>query len=151
LHRLIAEMPTEGSVKLLTDQPFAKLVELLSRAKVFLRTLHHEPFGISIVEAMAAGCVPVVPRNGGPWCDILDQSQGKYGYSYQTIEEAASLVSMLLENEELRKEVSNRARLRAMDFDSAIFERKILKVVEETYLSKFRSHTPRTTAPACAH
>ncbi len=147
LKKTIENQRVQDRVELLINQPSEKLSETYISAKAFLQTQPTEAFGISIVESMASGCVPVVPTNGGPWFDILDQSQGKYGYSYQTIEEAASLVSMLLANEKLRKEVSNRARLRAMDFDSAIFERKILKVVEKTYLSKFRTLNPKTTEP----
>lgn len=132
LHRQISELSLEDRVKLLTNQPFSKLFELLSMAKVFLRTLHNEPFGISIVEAMAAGCVPVVPRDGGPWFDILDGEQGKYGYSYATIDEAAISIRTLLTNERLRTEISNRAQKRAMDFDSSFFEKKIQEIVRKT-------------------
>jgi glycosyltransferase involved in cell wall biosynthesis len=141
LRRLTAELIVNDRVELLTNQPFPRLVELLSEAKVFLRTLHHEPFGISVVEAMAAGCVPVVPRNGGPWCDILGEKQGKYGYSYRTIDEAAYFIRMLLENEHLRAEISERAQKRATDFDSAVFARQIQDVVRMAYASKMKNNS----------
>ncbi len=31
----------------------------------------HEPFGIVVAEAMAAGAVPIVHKSGGPWIGIL--------------------------------------------------------------------------------
>lgn len=136
LNRLIAELSVEDRVELLTNQPFSKLVEFLSRGKVFLRTLNHEPFGIAVVEAMAAGCVPVVPRDGGPWYDILGQEQGKYGYSYATIEEAAHYTEMLLANEPLRMEISKRAQKRAPDFDRALFEKRIQDLVGNVLATK---------------
>lgn len=136
LRRTISHSSIDNRVTLLVNQPFQKYVELLSDAKIFLRTLKNEPFGMSVVEAMAAGCVPVVPRDGGPWFDILDQKQGEYGYSYRSVEEAANLIRMLLENDDLREEVSARAAKRAMAFDSSVFERKILRVVEEVYSRK---------------
>jgi hypothetical protein len=40
---------------------------------------------MSVVEGMAAGCVPVVSRCGGPWFDILDCKQGVYGFSYRSV------------------------------------------------------------------
>ena len=138
LQRSITTLSLEHRVTLLTNQPFSKLFELLSIAKVFLRTLHNEPFGISIVEAMAAGCVPVVPRDGGPWLDILDSSQGKYGYSYDTLEEAADCIRILLENEQLRNEVSKRAQKRAENFESSFFEKKIQKVVRAAIRAKLK-------------
>jgi glycosyltransferase involved in cell wall biosynthesis len=105
-------------------------------AKVFLRTLHNEPFGISIVEAMAAGCVPVVPRDGGPWLDILEQHQGKYGFSYATLEEAADHIRTLLQNEQLRTEISKRAQERAMNFESSLFEERFQEIVQKVLKAK---------------
>jgi glycosyltransferase involved in cell wall biosynthesis len=86
---------------------------------------------------MAAGCVPVVPRNGGPWFDTLDQKQGEYGYSYGSVREAAEIIDMLMKNEDLRQEVSARASRRAAVFDVSVFERKILNAVEKVYSRKF--------------
>jgi alpha-1,2-mannosyltransferase len=123
-------------IDIVTNSPLSVLLQGLSEAKVYLHTQFSEAFGMSVVEAMAAGCVPIVPRNGGPWFDILDQKQGKYGYSYRTVEEAAKLTSMLLENNDLREKVSTRARQRALDFDGSIFEKNIIKVVEAVYSRK---------------
>ena len=44
---------------------FDKLLSLISGAKVYLHPLPGEPFGISTVEAMSAGLIPVVPSIGG--------------------------------------------------------------------------------------
>jgi len=104
---------------------------LLSAAKVFLRTLHNEPFGMSVVEAMAAGCVPVVPKSGGPWFDILDQEQGRYGYAYSSLREAAEKIQLLMNNEQLRVQISQRAFERAKCFDRSFFERKIVDVIQK--------------------
>ena len=38
---------------------------ILTTSKVFLHTADAEPFGISTVEAIAAGCIPIVRNNGG--------------------------------------------------------------------------------------
>jgi alpha-1,2-mannosyltransferase len=127
----------EKRVELLVNQSSQVLTRVLASAKVFLQTQPMESFGISVVEAMAAGCVPIVPRDGGPWFDILQEKEGVYGFSYRSISEAAQKISMILENDELRTEVSGRARRRAMDFDSSVFERKILDVVSKVYSRKF--------------
>ena len=54
-----------GNVQILANLPIADLKQLLWKSKVFLHTAESEPFGLSIVEAMAAGCVPVIRRCGG--------------------------------------------------------------------------------------
>lgn len=47
------------------DASFSEMVECLQRAKYFLHTLINEPFGLTAVQAMAAGCIPVVHDSGG--------------------------------------------------------------------------------------
>lgn len=44
---------------------FNKLFGLMQRSKVYLHPLVGEPFGISTVEAMSSGLIPVVPALGG--------------------------------------------------------------------------------------
>jgi len=137
LRNAIRDLGVEDRVKLLVNQPFRKLVDVLASAKVFLHTQPMEAFGIAVVEAMAAGCVPVVPRDGGPWFDILGQKQGFFGFSYGNVGEAAGLVERLLGDEDLRGAVSARARERAMVFDCPVFEEAMLRVAEKAFSSKF--------------
>ena len=105
----------------------------LSTAKIFLHTQTTEAFGMSIVESMAAGCIPIVPRTGGPWIDILDCQDGQYGFSYRSSAEAAAKIRMLFEDESLRIKVSERAIHRSMIYDSSVFENKFLKIVEAIF------------------
>jgi glycosyltransferase involved in cell wall biosynthesis len=133
----VERLRVQDRVHIFKNKPHSFTLAALSTAKVFLHTQSTEAFGISIVESMAAGCVPIVPRTGGPWLDILDQKQGEYGYSYGSVQEAAEIIKMLVKNEDLRKEVSARARERALVFDSSVFEREILSVVEKTCSWKF--------------
>jgi glycosyltransferase involved in cell wall biosynthesis len=138
LRREIKDLGVKNRVRILINQPFHSLVNVLASSKVFLNTQFMEGFGIAVVEAMAAGCVPIVPRDGGPWFDILEQRQGDYGFSYESVGEAAQLIERIIVDEELRKSVSTRACERAMIFDTSIFERKILSVIESACLSKFK-------------
>jgi glycosyltransferase involved in cell wall biosynthesis len=52
-------------VKFQVNVSFDKLLSLISGAKVYFHPLPGEPFGISTVEAMSAGLIPVVPSIGG--------------------------------------------------------------------------------------
>jgi glycosyltransferase involved in cell wall biosynthesis len=83
---------------------------------------------MSIVESMAAGCIPIVPRTGGPWIDILDCQEGQYGFSYRSSAEAAAKIKLLLDDESLRSKVSVRAIER-----SVAFEKKLLSIVEAVF------------------
>jgi glycosyltransferase involved in cell wall biosynthesis len=44
---------------------FSRLLNLMRESKVYFHSLLGEPFGISTVEAMSAGLIPVVPNIGG--------------------------------------------------------------------------------------
>lgn len=126
----IKMMKLEGKVSLLINKPFKSLIEALYKAKVLLHAQTSEAFGMVVVEAMAAGCIPVVPLSGGPWIDILGCSQGLYGFSYRSVGEAAEIIKKILRDENLRCEVAARARARALNFDKSVFERKVLEVVK---------------------
>lgn len=127
----ISRLGLQDRVSILVNESASELPEVLSRAKVLLHTQSSEAFGIAVVEAMAAGCVPVVPCGGGPWIDILDQMQGVYGFAYHSIDEAVNIIKTLLNDEVLRRDVANRARVRALHFDKSIFEEKILDLVKK--------------------
>lgn len=53
------------NVHLFPDLDYTKMVELLNASRYFLHTLVNEPFGITAVEAIAAGCIPIVHDSGG--------------------------------------------------------------------------------------
>jgi glycosyltransferase involved in cell wall biosynthesis len=53
------------NVTLHPNTTHAQVIELLGRSKFFLHVLADEPFGITAVEAIAAGCIPLVHDSGG--------------------------------------------------------------------------------------
>ena len=53
-------------VKILVNVKRSILRKMLLNSKVYLHSAVDEPFGISIVEAMSSGCIPVVHDSGGP-------------------------------------------------------------------------------------
>ena len=73
---------------------------------------------------MAASCVPVVPRDGGPWFDVLDGKQGEFSFSYGSLGEAAHIIEALLEDEDVRMRVSYSASERANVFSSLSLKEK---------------------------
>jgi glycosyltransferase involved in cell wall biosynthesis len=126
----IERLQVRDRVHIFKNKPYNFTLKVLSTAKVFLHTQSTEAFGMSVVESMAAGCVPVVPRAGGPWLEILDRQEGLYGFSYKSPREAADKIGLLINDESLRRGISARAAERAMIFDSSAFEKKFLNVVE---------------------
>jgi glycosyltransferase involved in cell wall biosynthesis len=62
------------NVELLGYLPQAELDGLCARAAVYVQASRHEGFGCALAEAMAAGCFPIVSRQGA-----LPEIVGKYG------------------------------------------------------------------------
>jgi len=84
--RLIKELKVSEKVKILTNVKRDNLREILSNSKVYLHPTVNEHFGISIVEAMSSGCLPVVHDSGGPKEFVTQDLR------YKSIEEAAEKV-----------------------------------------------------------
>lgn len=130
LCKLIDKFGLKRKIKLLTNVPRSTLLNTLSTSKVYLHVMPQEHFGISVIEAIANGCVPVVHRSGGPWFDILNQKQGKYGYAYDSPLEAAKYIETIISNEAIRKRLSSLALKRSATYDKTTFHRRVAKIVE---------------------
>lgn len=107
--------------------PLRKVKDLLARAKVYVHSALNEHFGISIVEAMSAGCVPVVHDSGGPR-EIVSEN---VGFRWGDVEQAKTQISKLIENEDLRARLSAAASTRAWDFRPERFENGLLSALGE--------------------
>lgn len=110
-----------------------ELYKLLGKARIYLHTAHHEQFGIAVVEGMAAGCIPVVHRSGGPYHDIIREE--RYGFSYEGIGEAITIIENLLEDN-YYGELSAEVRERALTFDESHFSRRIRAIINALLSSK---------------
>jgi glycosyltransferase involved in cell wall biosynthesis len=65
LKNLVRHYGLENFVRFEINVRFDRLLDLMRRSKVYVHPLPGEPFGISTVEAMSAGIIPVVPDIGG--------------------------------------------------------------------------------------
>lgn len=87
------------------------------------RPIFLEHFGISTVEAMAAGCVPVVIKKGGQR-EIVEH--GVSGFLWETLEELRSYTRLLMNDYRLREHMAEAARARAQIFSREAFVRNFL-------------------------
>jgi glycosyltransferase involved in cell wall biosynthesis len=65
LSDLVRHYGLEDFVRFEINVTFDRLLDLIRRSKVYVHPLPGEPFGISTVEGMSAGIIPVVPDIGG--------------------------------------------------------------------------------------
>jgi len=128
LRQLIRELRLKDRVELLVNAERNAVLDKLLQAKALVHPVPHEPFGIAVVEAMAAGCIPIVRRgSNGPWMEITQK--GKYGLGFSSIRELVSALERAIKcYDSFKIEVITS---KALEFDETVFRGKFLKVFEE--------------------
>lgn len=117
------------NVRLIFNPSKMRLIELLRKARLYLHTMFNEHFGIAVVEAMAAGLVPVVHRSGGPWVDLLERRDGMYGFSYISTEEAGEIIRQVIDDIPLLSSISERCRRKSLQFSFKVFRERVRRIV----------------------
>lgn len=119
------------NVTLRPDAPLSEMLAIYRKAKVYLHAMVGEHFGLSVVEAMASGLVPIVHKSGGPYMDILNGKQGVYGFYYEDADEAASHVNFLIENEKEAGEIREKAIERSLRFNKRAFKSSFVEAIKD--------------------
>jgi glycosyltransferase involved in cell wall biosynthesis len=125
LQNLIKQLNLERRVSIKPNASFDVVKKILSSAKVYVHAKHFEHFGISVVEAMASGCVPIVHRSGGPYLDIIEND--KYGFSYATISELSQKIDSLMSSD--TSALEERCVCRSKHFSEDKFRERIVEVI----------------------
>jgi glycosyltransferase involved in cell wall biosynthesis len=135
LRRVIVSLGLEHDVELLVNAKREVLINRLLQAKAFIHPTPHEPFGIAVVEGMAAGAIPIV-RIGinGPWLEITQR--GRYGIGFNNVKELADAISAVLLSYESFdiKSIINRA----LQFDEERFRERFLSILRN-FISRIPS------------
>jgi len=121
---LIRRIGIQDRVKIIVGLSSEERASLLRRAKVFLHC-SIEGFGKAVAEAMAAGCVPVVPKAGGQ----SEYSPKEFQYSsfdemLQKTEEAFNAPSTL----------SHDVSEKVMEFDLPRYKSRFINLLKEEQL-----------------
>lgn len=123
-------------VKFYPNLDFDSLVKLYGESSIYwhaagfgeIDPTKMEHFGISTVEAMAAGCVPVVTDKGGQK-EIVESK--KNGYLWNTLEELKKYTISLIKNQKLMSHLSKNALLASQKFAKKEFEKEIIKLIQK--------------------
>ena len=85
-----------------------------------------EHFGMATVEAMAAGCVPIVINKGGQ-TEIVQH--GVNGFLWNTLEELKEYTRLIARDERLRSQMSDAARARSRHFSREEYVKQFSKIL----------------------
>lgn len=113
-------------VEFLPNCSFAVLQQMYEQASIYWHAAGFgeekpelmEHFGITTIEAMAAGCIPIVYKEGGP-AEVIED--GVNGYLWGTYEELMDKTLMCLNDRELENTLKHAATARSKMFSKEIF------------------------------
>ena len=133
---VLAPIPyTDLLKKLASERPWMELVgpvygkdkeRFMLSATYALHAERDEAFGIAIAEYVKAGCIPIVPDEGGPK-EIVDDK----ALEFRTVDEAANTLARLVEDAAFREERRKHCQGRAAQFTCAAYESRQQAVVDE--------------------
>jgi glycosyltransferase involved in cell wall biosynthesis len=131
LNNLIAKYDLKDNIKIKPDVAFEELQEIVQRSSIYIHPTPYEPFGISIVEAMSAGLVPIIPNRGG------DAEFVPSNYQYQSIEGATEFIAKIIKNrsendDKERENIGNSTN----NFSKQKYKENLRKVIESLLVNK---------------
>lgn len=84
----------------------AKLSELRARHNIFISSSKNEPFGLSILEALATGLCVIIPRDGAYWDNTLIDGHNCLKYQANSVESLENIINMLSKNMNLARSIA---------------------------------------------
>ncbi|MCJ7829508.1 glycosyltransferase, partial [Patescibacteria group bacterium] len=134
----LRKMATGYPIEIITNPRFNDLKRFYGQAKIFWTAAGYgfdeekqpekvEHFGITTVEAMAAGCVPIVINKGGQKEIVED---GKNGLLWEKETELIAKTLRLMESQEEWQELSKKAQKKSQDFSEKIFFHRIREIIK---------------------
>jgi glycosyltransferase involved in cell wall biosynthesis len=120
------------NVTLKFNIPRNELREILSKAKYYLHPPFPEHFGIAVVEAMSAGCIPIVYRDGGVWYDIVSKVSGSLGYN--TIDEVVKIIKGLDNDKDTYIKLKEKSVEISKSFSYSNFKNKLLECINDVLI-----------------
>lgn len=103
--------------------------EFLHAAHLYIHPATYEPFGLVLIEAMAAG-LPCVCLDGRGNRDVIEHDKNGYIYKEQDAEKFAKTIAALLQNPNKKQEMSNYAINYAANFDMPLYINRLLELYQ---------------------
>ncbi len=132
------EKTLEGyPIKIIKSPSFKEIMKLVGESKIFWSAAGYgvdedkhpskvEHFGISVVEAMSAKCVPVIYKAGG-YKEIIENS--KNGFLWNDTAEFINKTINLIEDKRELAEVATKASLDSQKYSYENFEKNLLTFI----------------------
>lgn len=107
--------------------------EYLWQSDIYIHSAYYEPFGLVLIEAMAAG-VPVITLDGKGNRDLIEEGKNGYMIFEQNAEKFAEKIINLFKDNDKYKEISEYCKEYAKQYDVKLYVDRLL----ELYHSKLK-------------
>lgn len=104
--------------------------ELLWQSDLYVHSALTEGFGLTLIEAMAAG-LPVITLNGGGNRDLIEEGKNGFLIEEENVEHFTEKILELVKNPALYKEMSQYAQSFAQKFDIVTYVDNLLKLYKK--------------------
>lgn len=126
------------NIEIVESPNFSDLKQLYATSKIFWSAAGYgedeninpdrfEHFGMTQVEAMASGCVPIVYEGGGHKEVVVNN---KNGFLWKSIEELIETTQRLIDDKKTWKRLSNDALKESKKYSDKSFELKVLELTK---------------------
>lgn len=124
-------------VELVENPDFLSLSDLYAKAKIFLSAAGFgsdentspevmEHFGITVVEAMASGCIPVA-YNGGGHKEIVDE---QCGFLWDNEDQLMKILLKIAKSENINAFLAEKSQEKAKNYDVSVFQKNLLVLLK---------------------
>jgi glycosyltransferase involved in cell wall biosynthesis len=121
-------------IKLIKNPSDKEIIDIYNSSRCFANFNPLEPFGMTVVESMAAGTPPIVADGGGQQETVLNGTTGFRinAESNEISDQMANYMWLLLTDDHVFNRMSIQARRHATQFDKSEFVKKWIEVLESS-------------------
>lgn len=135
---ILREHAKKDSVEILENPTFTKIQNLYSKATFFWSAAGYgidetvepqklEHFGMTVVEAMSAGCIPIIYNGGGHKETVQN---GIDGFLWDTPVEMISYTKKLIQDKKLVNKMSENAKKNSQKYSYESFKHNFLAIIK---------------------
>lgn len=110
------------NVRIVANAPREEVRSILNKARFFIHSMRNEPFGITSVQAITAGCIPIVHDSGGQREIVIQKD-----LRYQNVDDAIALLKKVSAEDD-----------QSLDGRLQLLQKNIQKFSEEAFDRQFR-------------
>lgn len=124
-----AELPI-SAVQFIGRQSQDNLQEFYDKIDILLMPSRSEGFGLTAIEGMARGCVPVVSDTGG-LSEVVEDGESGLLHMPDSLDDMAEKVTSVIADTKLFEKLSFGACNRAHDFSKELYNRQVAALYEQ--------------------